>query len=86
LYLHCKLKRQTLEEESYDKLFEQRKIVDPVWLMKEYKPQILKLEDAINFHKELAQPEMINNLEGFLQVRLSLDMTTKKKVFSVILF
>ena len=86
MYLHCKLKRQTLEEESYDKLFEQRKIVDPVWLMKEYKPQILKLEDAINFHKELAQPEMINNLEGFLQVRLSLDMTTKKKVFSVILF
>ncbi len=49
--------------------------------MKEYKPQLFKLEDAINFHKEFAQPEMTNNLEGFLQVRFSLDMTTKKKVY-----
>ena len=57
-----------------------RQIVDPVWLVKEYKAQIYSIEDAINFHKELARPEMFNNLDGFLQTRLTLDMTTKKKV------
>lgn len=49
--------------------------------MSEYKTKIFKLEDAIQFHKEMAQPAMLNNLDGFLHVRLVLDMTTKKKVF-----
>ena len=67
-----------------DKQLDQRQIVDPVWLMSEYKTQLFKLEDAIQFHKEMAQPAMLNNLDGFMHVRLVLDMTTKKKVFVLI--
>ena len=57
-----------------------RLVVDPVWLMKEYKTRTYTIEEAIEFHKELARPEMFNNSDGFLYTRLSLDMTTKKKV------
>lgn len=69
-----------MEEEILDKRILERKIVDQVWLVKEYAPQLLSIEDAIRYHKELAQPEMHNNLDGFLSVRLTLDMSTKKKV------
>lgn len=63
-----------------DKNFLQRQVVDPVWLMKEYKPQVIKIEDAIQNHIDLAQESMFNNMNGFLHARLILDMTTKKKV------
>lgn len=78
-----------------DKRFEGRQVVDPVWLFAEYKTQMFEIERAIEFHKELGQPSMFNNLGssseknnsnngsssggGILQVRLTLDMTTKKK-------
>ena len=68
-----------IEDLIMDKNFIQRQIVDPVWLMNEYKPQLLKIEDAINNHIELAQETMFNNMNGFLHARLILDMTTKKK-------
>jgi hypothetical protein len=48
--------------------------------MKEYKTRVYTIEEAIEFHKELARPEMLNNSDGFLYTRLTLDMTTKKKV------
>ncbi|RNA33404.1 39S ribosomal mitochondrial [Brachionus plicatilis] len=74
-----KNKGQLIVEETTDKLVAQRQIVDPVWLMNEYKIQNFNIEDAINFHKELARPDMLNNIEGYLSVRFLLDMTTKKK-------
>jgi hypothetical protein len=49
--------------------------------MKEYKPQMIQIEDAIRFHLELAHESMFNNMNGFMFARLILDMTTKKKVF-----
>lgn len=73
-------------DEVEDKLFLERKIVDPVWLMNEYKVQTFQIEEAIAFHKELAKPEMFNNMDGFLNVRLLLDFTTKKKVFYLTYF
>jgi len=68
-----------LEKVNTDKHFIQREIVDPVWLMREYKPQVFKVKEAISFHVEMAQEAMLNNMDGFLHVRLGLDMTTKKK-------
>ncbi len=49
--------------------------------MKEYKPQMIQIEDAIRFHLELGHESMFNNMNGFMFARLILDMTTKKKVF-----
>ncbi|CAF0786032.1 unnamed protein product [Brachionus calyciflorus] len=72
-------KGQQLVEDKVDKLIAERQVVDPVWLMKEYKTQTFSIEDAINFHKELARPDMLNNIEGFLNVRFLLDMSSKKK-------
>lgn len=78
--------RQIIVEDTTDKLVAERQIVDPVWLMREYNIQNFKIEDAINFHKELARPEMLDNMEGFLNVRFLLDMTAKKKVKIIIKF
>ena len=69
-----------VKEVVVNKNFIKREIVDPVWLMKEYSPKILKIEDAIQNHIELAQVDMFNNMDGFLTARLLLDMTSKKKV------
>jgi large subunit ribosomal protein L1 len=71
--------REFVDDNLVDKKLEGREVVDPVWLFKEYKPKIYQIEEAIEFHKELARPEMLNNMEGFLHVRLILDMNTKKK-------
>ena len=73
-------KSAVIQDAILDKNFMQRQIVDPVWLMKEYKPQSTKIEDAIRFHLELAHESMFNNMNGFMFARLILDMTTKKKV------
>jgi hypothetical protein len=62
-----------------DKMFLQRQIVDPVWLMKEYKPQLYNIEEAIGFHIDMAHGDILNSLDSYLHVRLALDMTTKKK-------
>ena len=78
--LRSLVSRAKIEDEKMDKLFALREVVDPVWLMKEYKPQVYPIEDAVRFHLELAQTNMLNNLDGFLHARLVLDMTTKKKV------
>lgn len=58
----------------------QVEIVDPVWLMNENKGKLYTIEEAINYHKEIARPEIFNNTEGFIFTRLTLDMTTKKKL------
>ena len=63
-----------------DKVANERQVVDPVWLMKEYKIKVYSIEDAINFHKEIARPEIFDNSAGWLQVRFTLDMRTTKKV------
>lgn len=68
-----------LEEENLDKNFLKREIVDPVWLFSEYKPQLFSIEEAMKFHIDFAQPDMLNNLQGYVSARLFLDMTTKKK-------
>jgi hypothetical protein len=68
-----------VEDLKMDKNFIKRQIVDPVWLMNEYKPQLLNIEDAIRYHIELAHETMFNNMNGYLHARLILDMTTKKK-------
>jgi ribosomal protein L1 len=73
-------KRTTfVEDDSQDKLYAERKIVDSVWLMNEYKQQELPIETAIKYHMELAQPRILNNMDGFLHVRMLLDMKSKKK-------
>jgi len=47
--------------------------------MKEYKPQVISIEEAIKCHLELAQESMLNNMNGFMFARFILDMNTKKK-------
>jgi large subunit ribosomal protein L1 len=53
--------------------------VDPVWLTKGYKTKIYSVEEAIQFHIELANEMRFNNMDGFLYARFLLDMTAKKK-------
>ena len=78
--LYFLTKRLASEDTNDNKSVAQRDIVDSVWLMKEYKAQTYSIEDAIEFHKELAQPAMFNNLNGFCNLRIILDMKSKKKV------
>ena len=54
-------------------------MVDPVWLFSEYKPQVIAIEEAIKNHIEMARTDMLNNPNGYLSVRMFLDMSTKKK-------
>ncbi len=65
-----------------DKLFETREIVDPVWMMDEYKMQTFQLEEAIQFHMELADVQMLNNMDGIIGAKFELNMATKKKVLA----
>jgi ribosomal protein L1 len=74
-----KRRSQFVSDDTDDKIHADRQIVDSVWLMEEYKQQILSIETAIEYHKELAQPRMLNNMDGFLHVRMLLDMKSKKK-------
>ena len=57
----------------------QHEIVDDVWLMNEHGSHALDIDEAINYHKELAQPCMFNNMNGFFHIRMILDMKSKKK-------
>ena len=55
--------------------------------MNEYMEQEYNFETAVKYHKELASSEMLNNSDGFLNLRMILDMKSKKKViiyFSII--
>ena len=62
----------------------QHEIVDDVWLMNEHGPQALEIDEAINYHKEFAQPCMLNNMNGFFHIRMILDMKSKKKgIYSI---
>lgn len=73
------LKRKQIIEENFDKNFLKREVVDPVWLMNEYKPQVIQIEQAFKNHIEMAQSDILNNSGGYVTVRLFLDMSTKKK-------
>ncbi len=73
------MKRTQLEAENTDKNFLKREVVDPVWLINEYKPQIISIEEAMKNHIEMAHTDILNNPQGYVSVRLFLDMTTKKK-------
>ena len=48
--------------------------------MSEYETQNFDFSAIINFHKELAQETMLNNMDGFVSAKFLLDMRTKKKV------
>ena len=57
-----------------------RQAVDAVWLADKYAPRILDVEQAIEWHKELAAPDMLNMMDSsMMHARLLLDTTTKKK-------
>jgi len=71
-------KQKTIEI-IMDKNFLAREVVDPVWLMKEYKPQKYDIKEALKFHIEMAQTDLLNNPDGYVSVKLDLDMSTKKK-------
>ena len=63
----------------YDDEFTKRKPVDKVWLVKEYPVQSWPLETVLQWHREMAQPKMLNSMDSFVWARLKLDMTTSKK-------
>merc|ERR1712127_258346 len=71
--------KQKTTEIIMDKNFLAREVVDPVWLMKEYKPQKYDIKEALKFHIEMAQIDLLNNPDGYVSVKLDLDMSTKKK-------
>jgi len=53
---------------------------DDVWLREHYPPPKYQLIDALRQHRELAMPEMHDNMEGLVYAELQLDMSKKKKV------
>ena len=55
---------------------------DDVWIRSFYPTPKYDLSSAIEMHRELAMPEMCDNLEGLIYFNAKLDMTTSKKVTS----
>ena len=53
---------------------------DNVWLREHYPVPRYQLTDALRMHRELASPEMHDNLTGLVYSELKLDMSKKKKV------
>ncbi|CAH1794016.1 unnamed protein product, partial [Owenia fusiformis] len=53
--------------------------VDDVWFKLFYSPTIHDFNEAIEMHREFADPSMLDNMEGLVQVTFRLDFTTSKK-------
>jgi ribosomal protein L1 len=70
---------QDITQQAFKQEFLSRKVVDYVWIAKEYPPQVYSAEEAIKFHMDLAQEPMLNNMNGFISAKLILDMSTRKK-------
>lgn len=70
---------QDTTKQVFKEEFRSRKVVDYVWIAKEYPPQVYSAEEAIKFHLDLAQEAMLNNMNGFISAKLILDMSTRKK-------
>ena len=58
--------------------------------MTAYERQKYDFETIVNFHKEVAQESMLNNMSAFVSAKFLIDMRSKKKVinklFSSIIF
>jgi len=59
--------------------FMQRVPEDDVWIREHYPTPRYRLVDVLLMHRELASPEMTNNMEGLVMADFDLDMSTKKK-------
>lgn len=68
------------EDVAQDDEFTKRKPIDKIWLMKEYPIRPWPLQTALQWHREMVQPKMLNSMDSFVWARLRLDMTTAKKV------
>ena len=53
---------------------------DDVWLREHYPVPRYRLTEALQNHRELAAPEMQDNMTGLVYTELELDMSKKKKV------
>jgi len=53
---------------------------DDVWLREHYPPPKYRLVEALGMHRELATPEMQDNVDGLVYTELRLDMSKKKQV------
>ncbi|UJR38323.1 hypothetical protein I4U23_030993 [Adineta vaga] len=79
-WIQKKTVTRNLEADAvYDDEFAKRKPVDKVWLVKEYPVRPWPLGQVLQWHREMAQPKMLNSMDSFLWARLKLDMTTAKK-------
>jgi ribosomal protein L1 len=56
-----------------------RKVVDDVWIRAHYAKPVYSTLQAIEMHKECAQPCMLDNLDGKIIAKMTLDFTMKKK-------
>ena len=53
---------------------------DDVWIRTYYAKPTFPFEECIAMHREFATPEMSNNLNGLVHMEAVLNLTTKKKV------
>ena len=65
---------------NWEEKFMSRIPKDDVWLRMYYPPQRHSLVDVIDMHRELACPEMFDNMEGYVNLNIELNMKTNKKV------
>ncbi|XP_064622242.1 large ribosomal subunit protein uL1m-like [Lineus longissimus] len=56
-----------------------RQVVDDVWIRALYAEPMYTALKAIEMHKEYAQPAMLDNMEGMIVAKMTLDFSTKKK-------
>jgi len=60
--------------------FTKRVPQDDVWLQEHYPAARYRLTETLRMHRELALPEMYDNMKGLVYTELELDMSKKKKV------
>ena len=72
--------QQELRKTRENRVYIAEHPVDDVWLHNDYPPRQFDVKTAIEMHRELAMPEMFDNMDGLVYFTALLNMKTKKKV------
>merc|ERR1712226_346302 len=71
--------QQELRKTRENRVYIAEHPVDDVWLHNDYPPRRFDVKTAIEMHRELAMPEMFDNMDGLVYFTALLNMKTKKK-------
>ena len=60
-----------------------REVIDDVWFRKYYKTPEYTPGEAIDMHKEAAQPAMMDNMDALVYFDMLLNFRTNKQVINL---